>query len=253
MARKMLIDGEAESVPGVEQGTHFDFDLFIIGTGSGGVRAARFLSNYGAKVGICELPFNAISSETIGGVGGTCVIRGCVPKKILVYGASFGGELEDARNYGWELSEKVDFNWKKLLQKKTDEINRLNGIYKRLLSNAGVKLFEGEAKIVGLNEVEVTQLDGTKLSYSAKHILIATGSKAQRPNIPGQRDERERQWRCGWKRFRWRLGLPPTPRLEEVVARWSISMEAATHGDINETSGKNQTKEVFLDSGNEAS
>jgi hypothetical protein len=68
----------------------------------------------------------------------------------------------------------------------TDEINRLNGIYKRLLSNAGVKLFEGEGKIAGPNEVEVTQLDGTKLSYTAKHILIATGSRAQRPNIPGQ-------------------------------------------------------------------
>lgn len=68
----------------------------------------------------------------------------------------------------------------------TDEINRLNGIYKRLLSNAGVKLFEGEGKIASPNEVEVTQLDGTKLSYSAKHILIATGSRAQRPNIPGQ-------------------------------------------------------------------
>ena len=68
----------------------------------------------------------------------------------------------------------------------TDEINRLNGIYKRLLSNAGVKLFEGEGKVVGPNEVEVTQLDGTKLSYSAKHILIATGSRAQFPNIPGQ-------------------------------------------------------------------
>ncbi|MBA0585877.1 hypothetical protein Gorai_016638, partial [Gossypium raimondii] len=137
-------------------------------------------------VGICELPFHPISSEVIGGVGGTCVIRGCVPKKILVYGAAFGSELEDARNYGWELNEKLDFNWKKLLHKKTDEIIRLNGIYKRLLSNAGVKLFEGEGKIVGPNEVEVTQLDGTKLSYSAKHILIATGSRAHRPPIPGQ-------------------------------------------------------------------
>ena len=68
----------------------------------------------------------------------------------------------------------------------TDEINRLNGVYKRLLSSAGVKSFEGEGKVVGPNEVEVTQIDGTKLSYSAKHILIATGSRAQRPNIPGQ-------------------------------------------------------------------
>ncbi|KAG5062426.1 hypothetical protein JHK85_003609 [Glycine max] len=187
MARKMLIDGEAEIAQGGgEEVSNFDFDLFIIGAGSGGVRAARFSSNFGAKVGICELPFHPISSETIGGVGGTCVIRGCVPKKILVYGASFGGDLQDARNYGWELSEKVDFNWKRLLQKKTDEINRLNGLYKRMLSNWGVKLFEGEGKIVGPNEVEVTQLDGTKLSYSAKHILIATGGRAQRPNIPGQ-------------------------------------------------------------------
>ncbi|XP_022722735.1 glutathione reductase, chloroplastic-like [Durio zibethinus] len=184
MARKMLVDGELNQTN--QEQAHYDFDLFVIGAGSGGVRAARFSANYGAKVGICELPFHPISSEVIGGVGGTCVIRGCVPKKILVYGAAFGGEIEDARNYGWEVNEKLDFNWKKLLHKKTDEILRLNGIYKRLLSNAGVKLFEGEGKVVGLNEVEVTQLDGTKLSYSAKHILIATGSRAQRPPIPGQ-------------------------------------------------------------------
>ncbi|KAK8682745.1 hypothetical protein V6N13_055119 [Hibiscus sabdariffa] len=180
----MLVD-EGMSQTNQEE-AHYDFDLFVIGAGSGGVRAARFSANFGAKVGICELPFHPISSEVIGGVGGTCVIRGCVPKKILVYGAAFGGELEDARNYGWELNEKLNFNWKKLLHKKTDEIIRLNGIYKRLLSNAGVKLFEGEGKIVGPNEVEVTQLDGTKLSYSAKHILIATGSRAHRPPIPGQ-------------------------------------------------------------------
>ncbi|XP_039020758.1 glutathione reductase, chloroplastic-like [Hibiscus syriacus] len=184
MARKILVDEEMDQTNKEE--AHYDFDLFVIGAGSGGVRAARFSANFGAKVGICELPFHPISSEVIGGVGGTCVIRGCVPKKILVYGATFGGELEDARNYGWELNEKLDFNWKKLLHKKTDEIIRLNGIYKRLLSNAGVKLFEGEGKIVGPNEVELTQLDGTKLSYSAKHILIATGSRAHRPLIPGQ-------------------------------------------------------------------
>ncbi|EOY05332.1 Glutathione-disulfide reductase isoform 1 [Theobroma cacao] len=184
MARKMLVDGELSQTNADE--AHYHFDLFVIGAGSGGVRAARFSANYGAKVGICELPFHPISSEVIGGVGGTCVIRGCVPKKILVYGAAFGGEIEDARNYGWEVNENLDFNWKKLLHKKTDEIIRLNGIYKRLLSSAGVKLFEGEGKIVGPNEVEVTQLDGTKLSYSAKHILIATGSRAHRLPIPGQ-------------------------------------------------------------------
>ncbi|XP_050219001.1 glutathione reductase, cytosolic [Mercurialis annua] len=183
MARKMLIDGDVNQPN--EQEVKFDFDLFVIGAGSGGVRASRFSANHGAKVAICELPFNPISSDTEGGVGGTCVLRGCVPKKILVYGASYGGEIDDARNFGWEINENVDFNWKKLMQKKTDEISRLNGIYKRLLSNSGVKFFEGEGRIIGPNEVEVIQLDGTKLSYSAKHILIATGSRAQRPPIPG--------------------------------------------------------------------
>ncbi|KAE9452931.1 hypothetical protein C3L33_15167, partial [Rhododendron williamsianum] len=199
MARKMLINGELEKSN--QEESHYDFDLFVIGAGSGGVRASRFSAQFGAKVVVW------------------CVIRGCVPKKILVYGASFGPELElflfeallyskpilfsqtlkfisceiynfwvrlDARNYGWELNEKIDFNWKKLLQKKTEEIIRLNGIYKRLLSNAGVKLYEGEGKVVGPNEVEVTQLDGTKICYSAKHILIATGGRAQRAAIPGQ-------------------------------------------------------------------
>ncbi|XP_009601809.1 glutathione reductase, chloroplastic [Nicotiana tomentosiformis] len=184
MARKMLIDGELDK-PGQEE-QHYDFDLFVIGAGSGGVRAGRFSAQYGAKVAICELPFHPISSELSGGVGGTCVIRGCVPKKILVYGAAYGPELEDARSYGWEVNERVNFNWKKLLHKKTKEIVRLNGIYKRLLSNAGVKLFEGEGRVIGPNEVEVIQLDGTKISYSAKHILIATGSRAHRPGIPGQ-------------------------------------------------------------------
>ncbi|PIA40187.1 hypothetical protein AQUCO_02500112v1 [Aquilegia coerulea] len=183
MARKMLIDAEVSNSVEEEQ---YDFDLFVIGAGSGGVRASRTSAALGAKVAICELPFHPISSEVIGGVGGTCVIRGCVPKKILVYGASFAGEFEDARNFGWELNEKIDFNWKKLLHNKTQEILRLNGIYKRMLSNSGVKMFEGEGKVVGPHEVELTQLDGTKLSFSTKHILIATGSRAQRVPIPGQ-------------------------------------------------------------------
>ncbi|KAF5208311.1 Glutathione reductase, partial [Thalictrum thalictroides] len=181
----MLIDGEVNSSNSAEE-EQYDFDLFVIGAGSGGVRASRTSAALGAKVAICELPFHPISSEVIGGVGGTCVIRGCVPKKILVYGASFAGEFEDARNFGWELNEKIDFNWKKLLHNKTQEILRLNGIYKRMLANSGVKMFEGEGKVVGPHEVELTQLDGTKLSFSTKHILIATGSRAQRVPIPGQ-------------------------------------------------------------------
>ncbi|KAF9612284.1 hypothetical protein IFM89_038854 [Coptis chinensis] len=188
MSRKMLIDGEVNnSVAADAEEQVYDYDLFVIGAGSGGVRASRTSAALGAKVAMCELPFHPISSEVIGGVGGTCVIRGCVPKKILVYGASFAGEFEDARNFGWELSEKIDYNWKKLLHNKTQEITRLNGIYKRMLSNSGVKLFEGEGKVAGPHEVELTQSDGTKLSFSAKHILVATGSRAQRvAAIPGQ-------------------------------------------------------------------
>ena len=180
MSRKMLIDG----VPPEE--VKFDYDLFVIGAGSGGVRASRTSAGFGAKVAICELPFDPISSEVVGGVGGTCVIRGCVPKKILVYGASFRGEFEDARNFGWELDEQIAFNWKKLLHNKTQEITRLNGIYKRLLSNAGVTMLEGEGRVIDAHVVELTHPDGSKQLYSSKHILIATGSRAQRVQIPGQ-------------------------------------------------------------------
>ncbi|KAG0482410.1 hypothetical protein HPP92_010494 [Vanilla planifolia] len=184
--RKMLFDGEKGNPATVVTVESYDFDLFVIGAGSGGVRAARTSAGFGVKVAICELPFNPISSEVTGGVGGTCVIRGCVPKKILVYGAQFGGEFEDARNFGWELNDHIDFNWKKLLHNKTKEIERLNGVYKRLLSNAGVTLFEGEGRLVSSNIVEVTQSDGSKQKYSTKNVLIATGSRAQRVNIPGQ-------------------------------------------------------------------
>ncbi|KAG1361498.1 glutathione reductase, cytosolic [Cocos nucifera] len=186
MARKMLIDGELSSSAVAEGEQNYDFDLFVVGAGSGGVRASRTSAGFGAKVAICELPFHPISSEVIGGVGGTCVIRGCVPKKILVYAASFRGEFEDARNFGWELNEQIDFNWKKLLHNKTQEIIRLNGVYKRLLSSAGVTMLEGEGKIIGAHAVEVTKPDGSKQQYSARHILIATGSRAQRVNIPGK-------------------------------------------------------------------
>ncbi|XP_077250789.1 glutathione-disulfide reductase [Tasmannia lanceolata] len=184
MSRKMLIDGEKGNSN--EENVQYDFDLFVIGAGSGGVRASRTSAAFGAKVAICELPFNPVSSEVIGGVGGTCVIRGCVPKKILVYGSSFRGEFEDSKNFGWEVNEQIDFNWKKLLHNKTQEIFRLNGVYKRLLSNSGVTLFEGEGKVTDPHGVELTQVDGTKHRYSAKHILIATGSRAQRVPFPGQ-------------------------------------------------------------------
>uniref|UniRef100_A0A0C9QU67 Glutathione reductase n=1 Tax=Wollemia nobilis TaxID=56998 RepID=A0A0C9QU67_9CONI len=179
MARKMMLDDS------VLEG-EFDFDLFVIGAGSGGVRSARTAAGFGAKVAICELPFHPISTETIGGVGGTCVIRGCVPKKILVYGSGFSAEFEDSRNFGWDINGPITFDWKRLLENKTKEITRLNGVYKRLLTNSKVTMLEGEARFVEQHKVEVIQPDGAQKYYTAKHILIATGSRASHLNIPGK-------------------------------------------------------------------
>ncbi|XP_044951010.1 glutathione reductase, cytosolic [Hordeum vulgare subsp. vulgare] len=185
MARKVLKDGEAP-VAAADDGGSYDYDLFVIGAGSGGVRGSRTAAGFGAKVAICELPFHPISSEWLGGHGGTCVIRGCVPKKILVYGASFRGEFDDASNFGWEINGDINYNWKKLLENKTQEIVRLNGVYKRILGNSGVTMIEGAGSIVDAHTVEVTQPDGSKQRHTTKHILIATGSRATLVNIPGK-------------------------------------------------------------------
>ncbi|WP_166365159.1 glutathione-disulfide reductase [Pseudomonas akapageensis] len=148
----------------------YDFDLFVIGAGSGGVRAARFAAGFGAKVAIAESRY----------LGGTCVNVGCVPKKLFVYGAHFGDDFEQAEGYGWSL-EKADFDWKTLIANKNREIERLNGIYRNLLVNSGVELFEGHARLVDPNRVEI---NGQQ--YSAKHILVATGGWPQIPDIPGR-------------------------------------------------------------------
>jgi glutathione reductase (NADPH) len=168
-----------------EAGKEFDYDLFVIGIGSGGVRAARIAASYGAKVAAAELPFNPVSSETEGGVGGTCVLRGCVPKKILMYGSAFSAEMEEARGFGWGIPEKPDFNWSHLLSEKTREITRLNGVYKNLLSK--VKTFEGRASLLDKNTVQVENVStGEKESVTSKYILVATGAGAVFIDIPGK-------------------------------------------------------------------
>ncbi|MEG1039539.1 MAG: glutathione-disulfide reductase [Pseudomonas sp.] len=148
----------------------YDFDLFVIGAGSGGVRAARFAAGFGAKVAVAESRY----------LGGTCVNVGCVPKKLLVYGAHFADDFEQAAGFGWSL-EDAQFDWGQLIANKNREIERLNGIYRNLLINSGVTLLEGHAKLTGAHEVEV---DGQR--YSAEHILIATGGWPQIPDIPGK-------------------------------------------------------------------
>lgn len=148
----------------------YDFDLFVIGAGSGGVRAARFAAGFGAKVAVVESRY----------LGGTCVNVGCVPKKLLVYGAHFADDFEQAAGYGWSL-EDAQFDWGQLIANKNREIERLNGIYRNLLVNSGVTLLEGHGRLTGPHEVEV---EGTR--YSAKNILIATGGWPQIPDIPGR-------------------------------------------------------------------
>lgn len=147
----------------------YDFDLFVIGAGSGGVRAARFSAGYGARVAVAESRY----------LGGTCVNVGCVPKKLLVYGAQFAEEFEHAEGFGWTPGQ-ASFSWPTLIANKNREIERLNGIYRKLLVGSGVTLVEGHARLLDEHRVEV---DGK--TYSAERILIATGGWPHVPEIPG--------------------------------------------------------------------
>lgn len=148
----------------------YDFDLFVIGAGSGGVRAARFAASFGARVAVAESRY----------LGGTCVNVGCVPKKLMVYAAGFQDEFKLSAGFGWDAEAK-SFDWTTLINNKNTEIERLNGIYEKLLVNSGVTLLNGHAKLVDAHSVEV---EGQE--YSAKHILIAVGGWPQVPEIPGR-------------------------------------------------------------------
>lgn len=149
----------------------FDFDLLVIGAGSGGVRAARFAAGFGARVAIVESRY----------LGGTCVNVGCVPKKLLVYGAHYHEDFAQAAGFGWTLGER-QFDWPTLIANKNREIERLNGIYRNLLLNSGVTLLEGHGRLRDEHSVEVAGQ-----VYRARHILIATGGWPQIPDIPGDR------------------------------------------------------------------
>jgi glutathione reductase (NADPH) len=147
----------------------YDFDLFVIGAGSGGVRAARIAAAHGARVGICE------ESR----VGGTCVIRGCVPKKLLVYASHFAEEFEDAHGFGWAV-ESARFSWPRLLRAKDAEIDRLSQVYIHLLTESGVILYPRRGTLVAPHEIRLGEQVVT-----AEHILIATGGRPWRPDLPG--------------------------------------------------------------------
>lgn len=149
--------------------SEYDYDLFVIGGGSGGVRAARIAAGYGARVAITEEHR----------YGGTCVIRGCVPKKFMVYAAHFAEDFHDAESYGWNV-ESPTFDWNLLIKNKDNEIDRLNSIYIKLLENAGATIFNGHGTILTPNSVQV---GGD--TVTADKILIATGGSPFIPSLSG--------------------------------------------------------------------
>jgi glutathione reductase (NADPH) len=148
----------------------YDYDLFVIGGGSGGVRAGRIAATHGARVAVAE-EYR---------YGGTCVIRGCIPKKLFVYAAHFREDFEDAAAYGWDLPGEPSFDWNRLIANKDKEIERLSGLYRKALTSAGADVFEGHAR---LTEPHSIDLGGRR--FTAGTILIATGGQPQRPSHPG--------------------------------------------------------------------
>lgn len=151
-------------------GTAWDYDLFVIGAGSGGVRASRVAAAYGARVAVAE-EYR---------IGGTCVIRGCVPKKLLVYGSHFAEELQDAANYGWTV-EKMTFDWTRLRDAVLGDVDRINAAYTSTLANHNVERFLERATVVGPNTVRLAS--GREIT--AGTILVATGAWPVQPEFPG--------------------------------------------------------------------
>jgi glutathione reductase (NADPH) len=147
----------------------YDYDLFVIGAGSGGVRASRMSAGLGAKVAVCEDLY----------MGGTCVNVGCVPKKLFVYGSHFSEDFKAAAGFGWSVGD-ISFDWSVLRDNKTKEIHRLNGIYDTMLANAGVEVINGRGRIVDPHTVEVAGKQ-----YTAERILVAVGGWPMIPKIEG--------------------------------------------------------------------
>ncbi len=148
----------------------FDYDLFVVGGGSGGVRAARVAAQTGARVALAEEDR----------YGGTCVIRGCVPKKLMVFASEYSGMVADAQSYGWDI-ESGSFKWGAFKNKLHAELDRLEGVYRGILKSNGVQTYDQRAKLVGAHLVQLA--DGTE--KSAKHILLATGGRPVMPELPG--------------------------------------------------------------------
>ncbi len=149
----------------------YDYDLFVIGIGSGGTRASRVAAAHGARVAAAE-EYR---------VGGTCVIRGCVPKKLLVYGAHFAEDLADAKRFGWDVPQPCAFDWKVLTANVFDEVDRINQAYTATLDNHGVEIIHEHAELTGPNSIRLA----SGREVTSKYILIATGARPHVPTCPG--------------------------------------------------------------------
>jgi glutathione reductase (NADPH) len=149
----------------------YDYDLFVIGAGSGGTRASRVAAAHGAKVAVAE-EYR---------VGGTCVIRGCVPKKLLVYGAHFAEDLKDAKRFGWDVPDNLGFDWARLRDNVMEEVDRINGAYTDTLTNNGVEIILDRAVVTGPHSVRL----GDGREVTAGKILIAVGATPIVPECPG--------------------------------------------------------------------
>ena len=154
--------------------SNFDYDLIVIGAGSGGTRTARISASYGAKVLVIEGDR----------AGGTCVLRGCVPKKLLVYASQFSEQISDAKGFCWQVDD-YQSNWHELIIKKNKELDRLHQIYVNLIKNSGCDLISGWGRIVGPNLVSISVEDKETIELSSKKIMVAVGGESSFPNFEG--------------------------------------------------------------------
>ena len=170
---------------------NFDYDLFVIGGGSGGVRAARVTA---------ALDNKRVALAEMDRYGGTCVIRGCVPKKLMVFASEFSSIFKESISYGWDVQKDNGLNWYFFSEKLSAEVSRLEHIYLNLLKNSGVQTFDQHAKVIDEHTVKLASGE----QFTSEYILLATGGKPDLPNIPGIDHVRSEERRVGKEcRSRW--------------------------------------------------
>jgi len=179
-------DTTTTSTTTTEGGDDYDYDLVVIGGGSGGVRASRIAAGHGAKTVLLEGQFKHGVPPFYSAIGGTCVNVGCVPKKLMVFAGRYPADIAEAKGYGWEGATPGKFDWKQFMEYKDTEITRLNNVYQKfVLGPAGVEILEGTGQLNGNHAVDVALSNGETKTLTAKNILVAVGGWPFKPDIPG--------------------------------------------------------------------